>query len=38
VHYWDSKNNKLVSLVKLGVGALTGKQPDMGVEGKLNVN
>lgn len=27
-YYWDPKSNTLVSLVKMGVGAITGKQPD----------
>ncbi|OBX26563.1 general stress protein 26 [Gelidibacter algens] len=26
--YWDPKSNKLVNLVKIGVGAITGNQPD----------
>ena len=34
-YYWDPKNNKLVSLVKMGVGAITGDQPDMMDFGKL---
>lgn len=33
--YWDPKNNKLVSLVKMGVGAITGNQPDTMDFGKL---
>lgn len=33
--YWDPKNNKLVSLVKMGVGAITGNQPDTMDVGKL---
>jgi len=24
-HYWDIKNNRLVSLLKMGLGAITGK-------------
>lgn len=36
-HYWESKSGKLISLVKMGVGAITGKQPDMGNEGDLNL-
>lgn len=34
-YYWDPKHNKLVSLVKMGVGAITGEQPDMMDVGKL---
>ncbi|RYM30847.1 general stress protein [Brumimicrobium glaciale] len=34
-HYWEAKSGKLVSLLKMGVGAITGKQPDMGKEGDL---
>lgn len=36
-YYWDTKNNKMVSLVKMLVSTVTGKAPDDGVEGKLNV-
>ncbi|MDT7827106.1 pyridoxamine 5'-phosphate oxidase family protein [Pricia sp. S334] len=35
-HYWDSKNGKLVSLLKMGVGAITGEEQDMGKHGNLN--
>jgi general stress protein 26 len=27
-YYWDPKSNTLVTLVKMGIGALTGDQPD----------
>ncbi len=37
VHYWDTKNGKLVSLLKMGVGAVTGKKMELGEEGKLEV-
>ena len=33
--YWDPKNNKLVTLVKMGVGAVTGDEPDTMDFGKL---
>lgn len=33
--YWDPKNNKLVTLVKMGVGAITGNEPDSMDFGKL---
>lgn len=34
-YYWDPKNNKLVTLVKMGVGAITGNEPDLMDVGKL---
>lgn len=34
-HYWDTKNNKVISLMKIAVGALTGKTTDNGLEGDL---
>ncbi|SHJ05627.1 General stress protein 26 [Mesonia phycicola] len=36
-YYWDTKSNKIVSLFKMGVGAVTGSNPDIGEKGKLNV-
>jgi general stress protein 26 len=36
-HYWDTKSNKVVSLMKIAVGALTGKTMDNGVEGELKL-
>ncbi|MEO8772722.1 MAG: pyridoxamine 5'-phosphate oxidase family protein [Gelidibacter sp.] len=33
--YWDPKNNKLITLLKMGVGAVTGNQPDTMDVGKL---
>lgn len=36
-HYWDTKNGKLISLIKIAVAALTGKQMDGGVDGDLKV-
>lgn len=33
--YWDPTNNKLVTLVKMGVAAITGKEPDTMDFGKL---
>ncbi|QLE02548.1 pyridoxamine 5'-phosphate oxidase family protein [Galbibacter sp. BG1] len=35
VFYWDTKHNKLVSLFKMGLGALTGDEPDLGKQGEL---
>ena len=37
-HYWDTKNGKLVSLLKMGMGAITGEKQDLGEEGDLNLN
>lgn len=36
-HYWDSKYGKLIAMLQLAKGAVTGDEPDLGVEGKLNV-
>ena len=36
-YYWDSKSNKIVSLFKMGVGAVTGEKQDVGRKGELNV-
>ena len=37
VYYWDTKNNKLVSLIKIAAAVVSGKTMDDGVEGKLEV-
>ncbi len=36
-YYWDTVNNKLVSLIKIFASVTTGKTMDDGVEGKLSV-
>ena len=36
-YYWDAKNGKLVSLLKMGLGALTGEKQDLGEHGDLNI-
>ncbi|MCG2616899.1 pyridoxamine 5'-phosphate oxidase family protein [Terrimonas sp. NA20] len=36
-HYWDTKNGKLVSMLKIAVAAVSGKQMDGGVEGDITV-
>lgn len=36
-YYWDSKHSKIVSLFKMGVGAVTGEKQDVGRKGELNV-
>jgi len=37
-YYWDSKDNRVVSLIKMAVGAVTGKTVDEGVEGKIELS
>ena len=34
-HYWDTKTNRAVQLVKITVGAITGKPFDDGVQGRI---
>ncbi len=36
-YYWDTKYCKLVTLIKIGIGAITGKVDEAGVEGNLKV-
>ncbi|WP_026449588.1 pyridoxamine 5'-phosphate oxidase family protein [Aequorivita capsosiphonis] len=36
-HYWDTKNGKVISLLKMVGGAISGNEPDLGEEGKLKV-
>lgn len=36
-YYWDTKNNKVVSLIKILAGAVTGKTMDDGVKGKITM-
>lgn len=36
-YYWDTKNGKMVSFLKIAVGAVIGKTMDDGIEGKLTV-
>jgi general stress protein 26 len=36
-HYWDTKNGKLISMIKIATAAITGKPMDGGVEGDLNL-
>ena len=35
--YWDTKSNKLVSLLKMGYAAVTGDKVELGETGSLNV-
>lgn len=37
-HYWDTKNGKLVSMIKIAVAAVTGKQMDGGVDGDIKLS
>lgn len=36
-HYWDTKNGKVISMIKIAAAALTGKKSDVGVEGDIKV-
>lgn len=36
-YYWDTKNNKIVSLFKIAKSIVTGKTDDDGIEGTLKV-
>ena len=36
-YYWNNKSNKYVTLYKLGIAALTGKNKDIGDKGKLEL-
>lgn len=36
-YYWNNKSNKYVTLYKLGIAALTGKDKDLGEKGKLEL-
>lgn len=36
-HYWDTKSNKLITLLKVASNAITGSDLDTGREGDLNL-
>lgn len=36
-YYWDTKQNKYISLFKMGLSAITGNKADVGEKGKLNL-
>ncbi|MBC8035082.1 MAG: pyridoxamine 5'-phosphate oxidase family protein [Chitinophagaceae bacterium] len=36
-YYWDTKSNKMISLIKMLAGAVTGTTMDNGVQGKMKV-
>ena len=37
-YYWDTKSNKMISMIKMLAAMVTGSAPDDGVEGKLHIN
>ena len=37
VHYWDTKNGRMISLLKIMAGAITGKEMEISIEGKITV-
>jgi len=37
-HYWDTKNGKLVTMLKIAASAISGYKGDGGVEGQLNLS
>lgn len=37
IHYWDTKHNQMVALLKMAASLVTGKTMDDGVEGDLSV-
>lgn len=38
VYYWDTKNNKAVSLLKIAASVIVGKTMDDGIEGRLEIS
>lgn len=36
-HYWDTQNGKFISLIKMGIGAITGEKQELGEQGDLHV-
>lgn len=36
-HYWNTKNGKLVSMLKIAAAALTGSKMDGGIEGDIKI-
>lgn len=36
-YYWDPKENKYISLFKMGLSAITGKKSDVGEKGRLDL-
>jgi general stress protein 26 len=36
-YYWDTKNNKMIQLIKIATGAVFGKTSDDGIEGEVQL-
>ncbi|MFP5041059.1 pyridoxamine 5'-phosphate oxidase family protein [Parasediminibacterium sp. JCM 36343] len=36
-YYWDTKNNKLISVIQIAISTLTGKTMDGGIEGEIKL-
>ena len=36
-YYWDTINGKMITLLKIAKGAVTGNPSNVGVEGQINV-
>ncbi|WP_010228979.1 pyridoxamine 5'-phosphate oxidase family protein [Gillisia marina] len=36
-YYWDTKQNKYIALLKMGIATITGDKADVGEKGKLNL-
>lgn len=36
-HYWEPKSSALVSLMKMGIGFITGEKQELGKEGEIKV-
>lgn len=36
-YYWDTKNNKMIQLIKIATGAVLGKPMDDGIEGEVKL-
>jgi len=37
-YYWDTKHGKMVSLIKIAIATVTGKQMDGGIEGSIEID
>ena len=36
-YYWDTKSNKIISLIKIAAGAISGHEFDGGIEGRIKL-
>lgn len=36
-YYWDTKNGKMITLLKMAASAIIGKKSEAGVEGKISI-